>query len=96
MGITHTTTLARNNGRFSVGESARRACWPSRLRRAAFPTHQPIRHEETGHPVGRLERIEYDSKVTGNKRPTMVYLPPGYSSNRKYPVLYLLHGNWRQ
>ena len=41
---------------------------------------------------GRVERVEYDSKVTGNKRPAMVYLPPGYSSSRKYPVLYLLHG----
>ena len=46
----------------------------------------------TGIPAGRVERIEYDSKVTGNKRPAVVYLPPGYSSARKYPVLYLLHG----
>ena len=45
----------------------------------------------TGIPAGRVERIEYDSKVTGNKRPAVVYLPPGYSSAR-YPVLYLLHG----
>jgi len=42
--------------------------------------------------VGRVERVEYDSKVTGNKRPAMVYLPPDYSSGKKYPVLYLLHG----
>ena len=46
----------------------------------------------TGIPAGRVERIEYDSKVTGNKRPAVVYLPPGYSSARRYPVLYLLHG----
>jgi enterochelin esterase-like enzyme len=46
----------------------------------------------TGVPEGRVERIEYDSKVTGNKRPAMVYLPPGYSAARRYPVLYLLHG----
>jgi enterochelin esterase-like enzyme len=43
-------------------------------------------------PHGKVERFEFDSKVTNNKRPTMVYLPPGYSSARKYPVLYLLHG----
>jgi enterochelin esterase-like enzyme len=30
--------------------------------------------------------------VTNTKRPAVVYLPPGYSSARKYPVLYLLHG----
>lgn len=41
---------------------------------------------------GRLERIEYASTVTGSKRPAVVYTPPGYSSSRKYPVLYLLHG----
>jgi enterochelin esterase-like enzyme len=45
-----------------------------------------------GVQAGRVERIEYDSKVTGNKRPAVVYLPPGYSAARKYPVLYLLHG----
>jgi enterochelin esterase-like enzyme len=43
-------------------------------------------------PSGRVERIEFDSSVTGNKRPAMVYLPPGYSADRDYPVLYLLHG----
>jgi enterochelin esterase-like enzyme len=43
-------------------------------------------------PAGRVERIEYASKVTGGMRPAMVYLPPGYSTARKYPVLYLLHG----
>jgi len=45
-----------------------------------------------GIQAGRVERIEYDSKVTSNKRPAVVYLPPGYSTARKYPVLYLLHG----
>jgi enterochelin esterase-like enzyme len=41
---------------------------------------------------GRLEAFEYDSLVTGTHRKAQVYLPPGYSSARKYPVLYLLHG----
>jgi enterochelin esterase-like enzyme len=41
---------------------------------------------------GRLEMIEYDSKTVGTKRKMLVYTPPGYSSDRKYPVLYLLHG----
>ena len=43
-------------------------------------------------PAGRVENIAFDSSVTGNKRPAMVYLPPGYSDAREYPVLYLLHG----
>jgi enterochelin esterase-like enzyme len=41
---------------------------------------------------GRLEVFEYDSTVTGAKRKAVVYLPPNYSSDKKYPVLYLLHG----
>ncbi|HET8697450.1 MAG TPA: alpha/beta hydrolase-fold protein, partial [Gammaproteobacteria bacterium] len=45
-----------------------------------------------GVPAGRIEKFEFDSKVTGNKRPASIYLPPGYSANKKYPVLYLLHG----
>jgi len=41
---------------------------------------------------GKLEMVEYDSKSVGNKRKALVYTPPGYSANTKYPVLYLLHG----
>src|SRR5690606_1096214 len=33
-----------------------------------------------------------DSSVVDGKRPAIVYTPPGYSSDREYPVLYLLHG----
>src|ERR1035441_8513706 len=42
--------------------------------------------------AGRTEVFEYDSTVTGTRRKAVVYLPPHYSSDRKYPVLYLLHG----
>jgi len=45
-----------------------------------------------GVPAGVVERVEFDSKVTNGKRPASVYLPPGYSADKKYPVLYLLHG----
>src|SRR5829696_7574765 len=41
---------------------------------------------------GKLEMVEYDSKSVGNKRKAFVYTPPGYSPDKKYPVLYLLHG----
>jgi alpha-L-fucosidase len=43
-------------------------------------------------PHGKLETIEYDSKTVGTRRKMLVYTPPGYSSGKKYPVLYLLHG----
>jgi enterochelin esterase-like enzyme len=45
-----------------------------------------------GIPRGQLEMIEYDSKTVGTKRKMQVYTPPGYSKDKKYPVLYLLHG----
>src|SRR5919109_1200805 len=41
---------------------------------------------------GKLERVDYDSKTVGVKRWMQVYTPPGYSKDKKYPVLYLLHG----
>ncbi len=41
---------------------------------------------------GKLERVDYDSKTIGAKRWMEVYTPPGYSKEKKYPVLYLLHG----
>jgi enterochelin esterase-like enzyme len=43
-------------------------------------------------PHGKLEMVEYHSKSVGTKRKAQVYTPPGYSSDTKYPVLYLLHG----
>ena len=42
--------------------------------------------------AGRIEVFEYDSTVTGTRRKAVVYLPPKYSSDKTYPVLYLLHG----
>ena len=41
---------------------------------------------------GKIDTVEYESKSVGNKRKTLVYTPPGYSADTKYPVLYLLHG----
>ena len=43
-------------------------------------------------PHGELTPLEYDSKSLGTRRRMRVYTPPGYSTARKYPVLYLLHG----
>lgn len=41
---------------------------------------------------GKVETVEYDSKSVGVKRRAVVYTPPGFSRDGKYPVLYLLHG----
>lgn len=36
--------------------------------------------------------IEYFSSTVGKKRRAKILLPAGYSSEKKYPILYLLHG----
>jgi len=41
---------------------------------------------------GKVETVEYDSKSVGAKRKMVIYTPPGYSKDAKYPVFYLLHG----
>jgi enterochelin esterase-like enzyme len=41
---------------------------------------------------GKLERVEYDSTTVGIRRWMQVYTPPGYSADKKYPQLYVLHG----
>src|SRR4051812_5523253 len=43
-------------------------------------------------PHGKIDTLVYDSKTVGVRRRTLVYTPPGFSKNKKYPVLYLLHG----
>jgi enterochelin esterase-like enzyme len=41
---------------------------------------------------GKIDTISYPSKTVGVSRRALVYTPPGYSTRKKYPVLYLLHG----
>lgn len=45
-----------------------------------------------GIPHGKLEMVAYESKTVGTTRKMQVYTPPGYSKDKKYPVLYILHG----
>lgn len=61
-------------------------------RRAFADAPAGFRDVLAGVARGRLEEFVYRSGVTGTQRKASVYLPPGYSSDRKYPVLYLLHG----
>ena len=61
--------------------------------KAAFPpVPEGYDKAREGIAQGMLEMVEYDSKSVGNKRKALVYTPPGYSADTKYPVLYLLHG----
>lgn len=41
---------------------------------------------------GKIDTISYTSKTVGTNRRSLIYTPPGFSTTKKYPVLYLLHG----
>ena len=47
---------------------------------------------QDGIPHGKIDTITYNSKTVGSTRKALIYTPPGYSKDKKYPVLYLLHG----
>ena len=53
---------------------------------AGFDVHRSdIQH-------GTLALVEYESRTVGTRRKTYIYTPAGYTTDTKYPVLYLLHG----
>ena len=60
----------------------------------ALPGHAPSDFTEIRPdiPKGKLETITYNSKSIGVDRRAVVYTPPNYDPDIKYPVLYLMHG----
>jgi enterochelin esterase-like enzyme len=60
----------------------------------ALPNHAPADFTQVRPDIqkGKLETITYKSKSIGVDRKAVVYTPPNYDANRKYPVLYLMHG----
>lgn len=48
--------------------------------------------EQAGIAKGKIDTLHYNSTTVGNTRDALIYTPPGYNQNKKYPVLYLLHG----
>jgi enterochelin esterase-like enzyme len=46
----------------------------------------------TGIPQGKTDTAYYASKTIGTTRKAVIYTPPGFSKDKRYPVLYLLHG----
>jgi len=41
---------------------------------------------------GKIDTVTYESETVGTNRKALVYTPPGYTKDKRYPVLYLLHG----
>jgi enterochelin esterase-like enzyme len=61
-----------------------------RVKLPTAPKGYDIRRDGIDH--GKVELIEYDSTTVGGKRKARIYTPPGYTRDKKYPVLYLMHG----
>jgi S-formylglutathione hydrolase FrmB len=57
-----------------------------------LPTPELLRSDSAGSTIAT---ISYSSRALGWRDTYLVYLPPGYASSptRRYPVLYLLHGD---
>lgn len=68
---------------FSIWSSAQNEITP------ATPGFDMVR---TGISHGKIDTINYNSVTVGITRKALIYTPPGYSKEKKYPVLYLLHG----
>lgn len=58
----------------------------------APPAPAGFNQPRQGVAQGRIETVEYNSTTVGTVRRALVYLPPNYSADQRYPVLYLLHG----
>jgi enterochelin esterase family protein len=58
------------------------------------PGDKPAFYDVQDVPHGEIRTLLYRSRSNGVNRELTVYVPPGYEQarNRRYPVLYLLHG----
>lgn len=61
---------------------------------ASSPTLPPTDFDRVKNniPQGTVKDIYYQSTATKSQRRAKIYLPPGYSADKKYSVMYLLHG----
>ncbi|PJI10445.1 MULTISPECIES: cellulose binding domain-containing protein [Clostridium] len=58
-----------------------------------LPTMPPAGYDKHGqYPSGNVKDVYYYSSVTKSTRKMVVYTPPGYSTTKKYPVIYAIHG----
>lgn len=66
----------------------------SKVQAAALPTTPPTGYDrvQSNIPHGQVSYINYQSKATNSQRRARIYLPPNYSADKKYSVMYLLHG----
>jgi MYXO-CTERM domain-containing protein len=74
------------------------AAWPMVLGLLALPSYAAAQDLPTTPPSGYYDAVASNPKGTvdnvtyGSDYVARVYTPPGYSTSRKYPAMYLLHG----
>ena len=62
---------------------------PTCMMAQAFPTTPPAGYDQGGlYPAGAITGVSYYSPSQGTNDTMYVYLPPGYTTSRKYPVIY--------
>lgn len=67
-------------------------CVSSNAQLVFAPAPEGFDKVQTGILHGKTDTISYTSTTVGTTRKALVYTPPGYSTEKEYPVLYLLHG----
>jgi enterochelin esterase-like enzyme len=67
-------------------------CYTAESQNAIAPASPGFDIVRESNPHGKIDTITYFSKTVGTNRRALIYTPPGYSTDKKYPVLYLLHG----
>lgn len=66
---------------------------PLCLSAATLPTMPPDGYDkQVSNYGGDQKDVYYQSPVTNSQRKMVVYTPPGYSKDKKYPVIYGIHG----
>lgn len=65
---------------------------PSLAQENGQQTPSTFDQERTDIPKGRIDTVSYYSNTVDTLRKALVYTPPGFNEQFRYPVLYLLHG----
>ncbi len=76
----------------TLADAVAHATPPLGVLRTPLPSPVPISTDRAGSTIAR---VTYPSLALGWRDSYLVYLPPGYraGASRRYPVLYLLHGD---
>jgi len=81
---------ARSASAGALSAHGRPAALAQRFSLQPLPVLTPVSRDAAG---SAIEHASFPSVSVHGRGGFLVYLPPGYSPARRYPVLYLLHGN---